>query len=175
MAALTIVGLDPGKTSFAASVSQVDIKTGTKFKVLMTTMVKNTITDLTGNMTQSSNKFKREIQGIVREYKADIIVAERFMVRGRFNGAAAEHLNIMLGIIATINVEKRFITAAQWKNSFNKLYSLDDFYKEVPLVPHRIDASLIGLYGSHYFTGSRPFECLEGRINKCRTQITRTK
>jgi len=175
MSKLTVLSFDPGKINFSFSVSDVHLETGLKYRIKTTGMIENTVTDLTGDIESQSRRFKREVQKIIKGYGADVLIAERFQVRGRFMGGSAELINIMLGIMATSRIEKKFITAAQWKNSFNKVYDLKKFYKEIPLVDHRIDAALIGIYGSSFFTGSKHFDCIRNDIDKCRDQIIKTQ
>jgi hypothetical protein len=172
---LKILSLDPGKQNFAFSIVTVDIKTGLKFEIIETGMINHTITNVTTDLKDQAKAFNKEVSAIIRKNKVDALIAERFMVRGRFMGGSSEHINLMLGRLLAINVETVYITAAQWKNAFNKVYCLNDFYKEIPLPTHRIDAALIGLYGSHYFTNTKPFACLKGKVKKVKNQIILTK
>jgi hypothetical protein len=174
MSNLIILGLDPGKNNFGAAVSKIDIKTGLRSKVLHTRMIENAIIDLTGNIDKERKKFSKELSKIIKEFSVDVLIAERFMTRGRFSGASTEYISFMLGIISTINKETRFITAAQWKNAFNKITPLEDFYSEIPIVPHKIDAALISLYAAHYFTDTKPFQCIQD-IELCKRQITKSE
>jgi Holliday junction resolvasome RuvABC endonuclease subunit len=176
MARLTVLGLDPGKDNHAFCVCQFDIETGLKYKLVTTGMIKCTIKELIGiSAKEEAKKYRRELQALVKKYDVDVIIAERFQNRGRMFGNSSELVNIMLGVLLNINVEVRLITASQWKNAFNKIYTLKDFYKEVPLVAHRIDASLIGIYGSSFFTNTKHFDCIKLDIAKCRLRITKTE
>jgi hypothetical protein len=58
----------------------------------------------------------------------------------------------------------RYITAAQWKNRWNKVAPLDDFYRAVGVVPHQVDATSIALYGAAVWFGTPFFEFL-GKAN----------
>lgn len=174
MSKLTIAGFDPGKNNFSFSIVQIDVRTGKKFKVVTTGMVEHTITDITTNLDVQAKRFKKEIQSILRGYQVDAFIAERYMVRGMFMGASAEVINLMLGTLITLNVDKRLITAAQWKNAFNKVYDLKEFYTEVPLVAHRVDAGLIGLYGASLLLDTKPYACLSNNVNKIRKQLADT-
>ena len=171
---LTVLALDPGKCNFAAAVVHVDTRTGLKYKIESTEMVEHTIHDITTDLGKQASQFKREIQKLVKLHEVDVIVAERFMVRGRFSGGSAEHINLMLGTLLGINVEKRYITAAQWKNAFSKVYDLKKFYKEIPLVAHKVDASLIGIYGASLFNDTKHFDCIRDDIDLCRRRISKT-
>lgn len=175
MSYIHILALDPGKNNFAAAVCTVDVKTGMKFKIIHTCMILNTVTDLTQDIDKQAAKFRQEIRILLKDYNIDYLVAERFIVRGRFMGASSEFINFMIGSLSSIKVEKKLITAAQWKNAFNKIYDLKEFYKQIPLVPHKVDAALIGLYGSHYLTDTKPFECIKDNIPKCRSQLIKTE
>lgn len=53
----------------------------------------------------------------------------------------------MCGIVVVIlNVPARYLSAATWKNSFNKHHDLKALYKSIPFPPHILDSALIGLY-----------------------------
>lgn len=98
-------------------------------------------------------KFVRQMKKFIDKYKLDIIVMERYQNRGRFRGKGIELINIMIGIIMTLANQKRIktelITAATWKNNYNKTFNSDlkylyKDYKKVP--PHLLDAHLQGWY-----------------------------
>lgn len=93
MSKLTVLGLDPGKNNFSFSISEVHLETGLKFRIKTTGMIENTFTDLTGDIEAQSRRFKKEVQKIIKGYGADVLIAERFMVRGRFMGGSAELIN----------------------------------------------------------------------------------
>jgi ribosomal protein L7Ae-like RNA K-turn-binding protein len=171
-----VLGLDPGKTNHAWSIVQVDIKTGLKYKIVTSGMIVNTVTDLIGISAKvEAVKYRKELRAIVKEYGVNVIIVERFQNRGRMFGNNSELVNIMIGVLLNLNVEIRLITASQWKNSFNKIYDLKSFYKEIPLVAHRVDSSLIGIYGSSFFTNTKHFDCIKPSIDVCRVRITRTR
>ncbi len=171
-----VMSLDPGKNNTAFAVTQFDLRTGLRYKILETGMIESTLTDLTCDVIPQLKRFKKEVNGIVKHYGANVIIAERFMNRGMMRGNSGEIISAMLGYLCSINIHHEWITAAQWKNVFNKhCYDLKTFYKEIPLVEHRIDASLIGIYGSSFFTPTNHFDCIKDNIKKCRLQITNTR
>lgn len=143
---MNILGLDPGKLNFAYSVIDTDT-----FEPSYGMLV-HTVKDLTSKTDSQGRDFSHEIRGIIKRFKIDYIVAERYMNRGR-TGTTNEVINIMLGLIIAQSpkIPKQLITAAQWKNSFNKIDCLNTVYGESRLVPHVIDATFIALYGSRFF------------------------
>ena len=127
--------------------------------------VSATIKDLTekGFLSELA-LYKKEIALLIKKYKPQAIIAERFMVRGRWLGATCEKINIMLGVLADLclihKIDLYLITSALWKNSFNRVYgkkTLNNLYqkskKELKLPAHLIDSTLIGLY-----LGNKNFE-----------------
>lgn len=173
---ITILGLDPGKANFAFSVVKVMIAKPSSFKVVETGMVENTVKDLTAVITDEANAFKKEIRAILRKHKVDVIVAERYMNRGRFGGNTGEVVNIMIGLLVGLPVlDIAIIPAAQWKNSFNKKTNLEEVYKASSLVAHRVDATNIALYGASMYLDSPAFEFLPARLNNYIQQMDNTR
>ena len=150
---VTLLGIDPGKTNTAFSVVRIKIAPF-KFKIMAHGMIKNPVNALTGasvELHDRYNKFKREIRKIKRTYNVDAIFAERFMTRGGSSmGTTIEVVSIMLCLLSHVGVKSvQLLTAAQWKNQWNKRNDLKEFYKSMhPLPAHPIDATGIALYGA---------------------------
>jgi hypothetical protein len=89
------------------------------------------------------------------------------MARG-MKGSTIELVNCMLGALVARSGLKsqnvKLLPAAQWKNEFNRIYNLEEFYKSVNCVDHQADASLIGLYGAHVWYGVKPFTGMAAKV-----------
>lgn len=145
-----ILAIDPGKVNMGYSVIEYDDDTAT-INILEVGMVKHTIQDLKGyNIKPVVLAFNKEICTLIRKYKVTELTMERFVSRGLL-GSLSEFICIMQGILAINTKIKIFnlVTAATWKNCFNKNYVLNDYYKEakkLKIEPHEIDAVMLGLY-----------------------------
>lgn len=144
----TILAIDPGKVNMGYSIIQ---QKGSKYRILKRGMVKNTIRDLKPvNLKDTVSIFNNEIDDLIETFSVSEVSMERFVSRGLL-GSLSEYICIMQGIISIHPKISTFnlITAATWKNSFNKRYALKEFYKQakkIKIQPHEIDALLIGLY-----------------------------
>lgn len=145
-----VLALDPGTNNFAWSVVR-------KNKVLACGFVEKTVSDLTDKQFEAQLKaFIKEIRKLIRDYKPDMVAAERYMVRGRWFGASCEKINIMLGALGLICLSKgikvQIISSALWKNRTQrdqyKDYLKDTYaaFKKLKIPPHVVDASYIGAY-----------------------------
>lgn len=160
----TILGVDPGKTNAAYSVVRIKVKPF-RYKILAHGMLKNPVQDLTGQeVLQRFAKFKREVSKIKRTYGVDAVFAERFMTRGgQSMGTTIEVVGIMLALLAHVGIKNvQYVTAAQWKNQWNRKNDLKAFYESMkPLPAHPIDATGIALYGASQLFDEIPcFEAL---------------
>lgn len=144
-------GCDLGMKNFAISIVR---KRKNTFKILHAKMVKNLVTSMKENVLEQRFAFYMEIKKVLVKYRPTELIAERFMVRGRFGGSIAECLNFMIGTLAglchKLKIKFRAITASQWKNSFQhamnkKLIGLYKYLK--PLPPHIVDSALQATYG----------------------------
>lgn len=164
---MRVLSCDPGKSNFAFSFTEFqNTEKELKFNIVEHGKIANVFDDLTGpEVRERGMLFQKEIRALVRKYKADYIIAERYMVRGRFNGGLAEYINIMLGLLMGVGVSNMLmIPAAQWKNRFNaNSYGLvlDELYKAVPYEPHQLDAAMIGFYGAAFWSQVPFYEVLE--------------
>lgn len=176
---ITLVGLDPGKNNFGFSVVKVKFEPPFRYKVVTTGLVENVVYDLTKGIRFQSRPFKKEVSSLLRSNGADVLIAERYQNRGRMMGNTIELVNYMLGVMDSLRVQDYVvITASQWKNAFNRHYDLKEFYKEIPLVPHRVDATLIALYGAHQYLdeSSKQFDFLsdDKSVQTLRDRISAT-
>jgi len=149
---LTILGADPGKNNFGYSIVKVKFEPPFRYQIAKTGLVKNVVYDLTKGVRAQSKAFRKEVGSILKEYEVDVLIAERYQNRGRMMGNTIELVNYMLGVMDSLRTQDFvLITASQWKNAFNRHYDLKEFYKEIPMIPHRIDAALIAIYGSYQY------------------------
>ena len=76
-------------------------------------------------------KMKAVVRKLYRDYKPDLVVAERMMVRpGR--GAPVEGINLSLGFLLCLapkGVEVRLVTPAAWKNWLKRKYGEPKEYR----------------------------------------------
>ena len=168
---VTVLSLDPGVTNCAWSVLEAG-RTGMP-KLLATGMIRNTIKEFTGDDLESRSKlFSNEIQQLVEEFSVTHLIAERFMSRG-MKGLTIELVNAMLGILINLWAgapgSMKFITAAQWKNEWNRNSDLTAYYSRCACEVHQVDSIGIGLYGIDHWFNRKPFEnirSLEKRLVK---------
>jgi hypothetical protein len=177
---ITVLACDPGTANFAYAVTRIRIKQPFRFKILESGMIQNPIRDLTGLLADQTKAFEDEIHGLIEQYGVDVIIAERFMNRGR-NGNTGELVSFMLGIMMKIpDTHLTLITAAQWKNAFNKLQDLKELYKEMKqrcrMEPHPIDAVCMSIYsaGMYFDLGHSPFKFLETGFNRFKKNLQAT-
>ena len=144
----TILCIDPGKVNMGYGIIQYN---NNKYRIVRRGKIKNTIQDLKDhNLKETVLKFNQEIEDMIDTYNVTEVTMERFVSRG-IRGSLSEYICIMQGILAINPKITAFnlVTAATWKNTFNKAYSLKDLYKQarkLKLEDHEIDAVMIGLY-----------------------------
>lgn len=160
---ITVLGSDPGKNNSAIGIVHVLLSDPTQYRVVETGMVSSVVRDLTTDPMRQAAAYRKEMLAIVRKHEVDVITVERFQNRGRFSGNTGELVSMMIGVLFGLPVlDVKVITAAQWKNAFNRVGCLEDLYKSSELVAHRVDASSIGLYGASQYLGATAFEFLAG-------------
>lgn len=169
----TALGMDPGTNNFAVSAVSVGLRKGA-FEILTHHMVDSAVNDIKSEDTgERIKRFSAEIKCLKRTHKAIFVTAERFMTRGH-GGTTIESISVMLGVVATVfGTEVRFITAANWKNAFNKWYNLDKLYgdmKPYGITNHQVDAVCIGLYGASLALEEAPFFMLTS-IKQFKTKL----
>lgn len=177
---ITVLSCDPGTANFAYAVTRIRIKQPFRFKLLESGMIQNPVRDLTGLLVDQTKAFEDEIQSLIDQYGVNVIIAERFMNRGR-NGNTGELVSFMLGLMMKIpETHLTLITAAQWKNAFNKFQDLKELYKEMKrrckMEPHPIDAACMSIYsaGMYFDLDHSPFKFLETGFEKFRQSLQAT-
>lgn len=154
----TVLSLDPGSRNMGIAATQIDLRSG-KAAVLANAVMTNPIHGLTREVLEPQrDAFVEELGQWVSLFEPNAIVAERFQSRG-LKGSLVESVNLMLGIILGHYSDRsiRLITAATWKNRFQKAHAVDlkELYKTCGAQPHQLDATLIGLWALEQ--GLRPF------------------
>lgn len=155
-----ILGIDPGKVNAAFAVIEVQLSPF-RYRILEHGMLLDTLTEMVGSDIQvRADRFKREVRKIIRKHKPTYLIAERYQTRGP-KGTNVELVNVMLGLLLSVGIKNTcLITASQWKNQWNKVYKLDDFYQEAGVVVHQIDAVNIAFYGASVWFGVPFFQQL---------------
>lgn len=155
---LTILGLDPGTTSFGFCVLDVfkRPRAGITLKIRKHGMILATLRNLTqpGRMRFEREAFEVELDLLLSEGVTHII-AERYMLRAGSGGTTIESVNQMLGIVFGRNFPTRIIPASQWKNAVHRQGGegcLEELYAEVKgaakITPHQADACHIAYFGA---------------------------
>lgn len=160
---MRILALDPGKINFAFAVMD-------DRKVLATGYIP-CIKDLKRDSFEAESKgFRNRYFELLTKYEPDVVVAERFMARpGGNGGVVGEYINIMLGILCTVNSSKgtptELVTSASWKNYLNSRYGRVESMKEhfTHLSVHEADALAIAVY------------VMEGELNEKGKLLKRVK
>jgi hypothetical protein len=103
------------------------------------------------------------IRGIVCKHKIAGMFAERYMTRG-IKGPTIESVNMMLGMLQSLELPDRYIPAVVWKNAVARQgIDLKSEYRLCCTAPHQLDASLIGVYGIHQVFGVKDFGSMDKR------------
>jgi hypothetical protein len=162
-----VLSLDPGMVNFGFSVSEYWPKKQ-KVKLIGTNLIANTIREPKVHLGTQKQLFQEEIQEIITEYGPfDLCIAERYQIRGIGGGTTIECINLMLGIVmCTVPADIRVITAATWKNAFNRTHDLDEVYTKFgkTRTPHEFDAFCIGLYRLSQVYGLNQFSFLTDKM-----------
>ena len=114
---MRIIALDPGSKNFAVAVMD-----GRK---VLETCYLTTIKSLKwDDFEEEAKGFRKRWFDLLQKYEPDCVLAERFMARpGGNGGAVGEYINVMIGILSTVNASKgiptHLVTSAQWKNALN--------------------------------------------------------
>ncbi len=143
---MRIIALDPGKKNFAFAVME-------NRKVLECGYLPPLKSLKWDDFEKESAGFRDRWFKLLEKYDPDCVLAERFMARpGGNGGAVGEYINIMLGILSTVNSSKgvptHLLTSAQWKNYLNGRYGRVESMKEhfPHLSVHEADALGIAVY-----------------------------
>lgn len=139
-----ILAFDPGSVNMGISV--IEILDG-KPRVLANATMMHPIHDIPSFMSQQE-AFVDEVTSWIETFHPKAMVAERFQSRG-LRGSTVECVSMMLGILSMFNLPTLFITAATWKNQYQKRFNVNlrEIYKTIDTTPHQLDASLIGHFG----------------------------
>lgn len=173
MAALTVLGIDPGSKNMGFGVVKARIGDKFDFRIKEVGMFQDRVEVMNGDVRGALKKFNKELGSILRKHNVDVIVAERYMNRG-IRGNTGELVGLMLGAVAMANgvEDVMFIPAAQWKNPMNKntkpMGGLEQLYKDCRLVPHVVDGASIGMYGATHYLDHKPFEFLSSRKGRAK-------
>ena len=177
-----ILGLDPGTKNFGYAITSFDIETGA-FKPVLAGKIQNPVTHMDETVQQTST-FLKEIGDIIDNHNISYIVAERFLNRGRFNGATGEYVSFMLGSIATYLLNNNRIKAlyivhsGTWKTAYNRLSNskkfLDRVYKYTLSEPHELDAYLLTHFCFKELFGGSAFGHLGKPLTKKQIQAFET-
>jgi hypothetical protein len=166
---LSVVGFDPGTTNFGVFGGVLQgVKTLHRVRPLISYMLQNPIKKIPSDGSDFSEAFMREIAEIFRKVKPDVVVIERFQARGLM-GPTIELISVMIGLIASLltdlaekegrHIIFRVLTASTWKNSVNRVVSLDNLYERVSAKDkHRMDACLMAL--SAFPSEDNVYRCL---------------
>ncbi len=157
MKSTRVLACDPGKTNFGFSVLAVDKR---KIEIVRTGILPPELLVRELNQQTLSDTiltFQRAFTKLLKASKADIVVAERYMIQRR--GTTGETVNMMLGVMAATagkEIPMQIFMAATWKARLKKVLgvkNLDVLYKQVrtrdgkTFVPdHTIDATMQGLF-----------------------------
>ncbi len=141
-----VLSFDPGSTNMGVTCLEYDEATQ-QFKVLADAVLMHPLHDLK-KFTEGRDAFLAEVNSWIYQYDPQAIIAERFQSRG-LRGTTIECVCIMLGLLASLQLPVLFITAATWKNRYQKRFNIDlrEIYKEIQVAPHQLDSCLIGCYG----------------------------
>lgn len=143
---LRLLSFDPGSRNMGVSLVCYN-KKSKKIQVLANATLEFPIHDIKQIASQKEN-FLNEVNKWITIFKPHGIIAERFQSRG-LKGNTVECVNIMLGLLLSLNLPTKFITASTWKNKFQKRFQVDlrEIYKNIATTPHQLDSSLIGCFG----------------------------
>lgn len=141
-----VLSFDPGSVNMGCSLVEINKSTGT-ISVLANTVLAYPINNIKSFGSQKE-AFINEITNWIEIGQPSAIVAERFQSRG-LRGTTIECVCIMLGLLASFNLPILLITAATWKNRYQKRFNVDlrEIYKELQVAPHQLDSALIGCFG----------------------------
>lgn len=179
---MVIIGLDPGTKNFGWCAIRFNSKT---FQPLGSGKIINTVQDI-NSVQEQTLKFCEEILSLISKYKPSAIIVERFLNRGRFNGATGEYVSMMIGILSLLtrsdiqenlqpslkanSFNMHIIHSGTWKTAINRKGKVKNYLKQMYdyclAEPHELDAYLIGHYGYSIVSQSSPYSHLNKGISK---------
>lgn len=171
---IRVLSLDPGTNSFAYSVLELNksAKETTKPVYLKRGFILSTINDLRSGKLLNAQRtaFEQCLHALAVEFQITHVIAERYQSRG-MGGATIEHVNIMLGVLLSLNLgHTRIMPASQWKNELRRRgIDLDGMYEanKKEITPHEIDAGHIGWYGVDKAFGPFDPNTILAKILRC--------
>lgn len=176
-----VLGLDPGTKNFGWAVTEFNRKQNT-FKPLAAGKIGNTVSQMDFVLEQTA-LFMEELTELIMRYAPDYIIVERFMNRGRFNGATGEYVSFMMGCLAwyalnsTKGIKGYFVVhSGTWKGAYNRFLPkskgklLDKVYGYCLSEPHEVDAFLLSHYGFGLATNQTAFGHLTKPLSKKQLQ-----
>lgn len=184
---INVLACDPGSANFGWSVlSGKKVDEVVTFKVIANGMCPCPIKQVKNSTDLQSQQiaFGAWFENIVDTYDIDAVCAERFMARGLL-GALGEYIGIMMGMMGLLLIQKgkkplKIFPAATWKNAVRRNSGDKEFlskaYKLTGVLPHQLDAVMIGIwviYQGFKQTDFRGLDLIKNR-NKLLDQVEAT-
>lgn len=175
-----ILASDPGSKNYGIAVCLLDLtnRAKPKFSVLRYGMLSNPVNDLRyPEMSKQRDLFLKEVRSFLADAQVNpkqinLVICERFMTRGLL-GTLVEYVAYMIGLLHSEFSHSSFraIQASTWKNAFKartgfKLDKESLVYakaKQAKILPHEVDAILIGAYGANAILHLKNFQLLNLR------------
>ena len=164
---IRLLSFDPGSVNMGCSLLEITRSTKS-ITVLANTVLMHPLHDIK-KFQQEQKQFVSEIKEWIEKGKPDAIIAERFQSRG-LKGLTIECVCMMLGLLSMLGLPVLYITAATWKNRYQKRFKIDlrEIYKEIQVAPHQLDSALIGCFGAE--TGLKSY--IDFSIDDIIAQVT---
>ena len=164
---IRLLSFDPGSVNMGCSLLEINRSTKS-ISVLADTVLMHPLHDIK-RFRQEQSLFISEVKSWIENGKPDAIIAERFQSRG-LKGLTIECVCMMLGLLSMLDLPVLYITAATWKNRYQKRFKIDlrEIYKEIQVAPHQLDSALIGCFGAE--TGLKSY--IDFSIDDIITQVT---
>jgi len=174
---ITVLANDPGTKNYGFAVMSLK-KEGTKIKYCLhkTGKLVSTADIKNKAMQKELGLYLKELKRHTKGHKITHVVAERYMTRG-IKGPLVESVNMMLGgMHVTYKQPIQIMPAAVWKNRANKFFDLKEFYKEIRVEAHEVDATFMAFYTAEKiwnvdildrFAKPKELRRLKERIEEC--------
>lgn len=164
---IRLLSFDPGSVNMGCSLLEINRSTKS-ISILADTVLMYPLHDIK-RFRQEQSLFISEVKSWIEKGKPDAIIAERFQSRG-LKGLTIECVCMMLGLLSMLDLPVLYITAATWKNRYQKRFKIDlrEIYKEIQIAPHQLDSALIGCFGAE--TGLKSY--IDFSIDDIIAQVT---
>lgn len=164
---IRLLSFDPGSVNMGCSLLEINRSTKS-ISVLADAVLMHPLHDIK-RFRQEQSLFISEVKSWIEKGKPDAIIAERFQSRG-LKGLTIECVCMMLGLLSMLDLPVLYITAATWKNRYQKRFKIDlrEIYKEIQIAPHQLDSALIGCFGAE--TGLKSY--IDFSIDDIIAQVT---